>query len=193
MRQPGKAIYCSSELTSGRRWYDALRQHGAKSNSALKEKLGEADYQLCYQRNMDANKGWAERFAAIVRHGQNDGTDVINPGPLSVPGWGQDEYNALWEQLIRTRVREVRFNRNWQFSNGCTFEFAVAFDAGIPRLDSQGEELDPYAAVALVGKAVAGFEKEGFDVEKLQRNLERLKSLLNFPPPDQATSCIDAR
>jgi hypothetical protein len=193
MVQPVKAIYCSSELTSGRRWYEVLRQHSVKNSSDLKRKLGEADYQLCYQRNMDANKAWAERFAAIVRHSQSGGTDVINPGPLTVPGWGQDEYNALWEQLIRTRVREVRFNRNWQFSNGCTFEFTVAFDAGIPRLDSEGEELDTYAAVALIREAVAGLEKEGFDIEKLQRNADSLESLLNFVPADQPDSRIDAR
>jgi len=190
IRKPGKAIYCSSELTSGRRWNRVLEQNGVGSDAALKEKLGAEDYGRCYQINMESNKGWSARFVTIVRHSQNDGTDVIDPGPLSVPGWKQPRYYAFWETLIRNHVREVRFNQDWQFSNGCTYEFAVAFDAHIPTLDSEGTELSPYAAVEMVQKAVASLKEDGFDTTKLQEHLQRMESL-SIKLPEQGSSYQD--
>lgn len=167
-----------------------MEQHDVKSDAALKEKLGAEDYGRYYRTNMESNMGWSARFATIVRHGQNDGTDVIDPGPLSVPGWKQDQYYALWETLIRTHVREVRFNQDWQFSNGCTYEFAVAFDNRIPTLDSEGTELHPYAAVEMVQKAVASLKEDGFDTTKLQKHLELMESLVSMRP-EQGSSYQD--
>jgi hypothetical protein len=191
--KPGKtAIYCSSELTSGRRWYRILEQHGVRSNPALKGKLGEAEYERAYQMNMDANKGWSARFATIVRHSHDDGTEVIDPGPLTVPDWKkQDPYYAFWETLIRHHMREVRFNQDWQFSNGCTYEFAVALDERIPTLDSEGTELSPYEAVELVRKAVANLKGNGFDVAKLQEHLKLIESLLSIRLPGQGSPYQD--
>jgi hypothetical protein len=185
----GKAIYCSSELTSGRRLYVALGARGVTSEDELKERLGKEQYGEWRQKNvMNINKSWASKFANFVRHSQNDGTLIINPGPLSDPKWGQDEYLAFWEELIRTRVREVRFNQNWQFSNGCTFEFAVALDASIPTLDSHEYELGADEAVESVEKAAAELEREGFDVPKLRTNLERLRLLTKLPSAHRASN-----
>jgi hypothetical protein len=188
----GKAIYCSSELTSGRRLYNALRARGVTSEDELKERLGKELYKEWRQKNVvNVNNSWASKFATFVRHSQNDGTLVINPGPLSDPRWGQDEYLAFWEELIRTRVTEVRFNQNWQFSNGCTFEFAVALDASIPTLDSHEYELGADEAVESVEKAAAKLEGEGFSIPKLRANLDRLRSLTNLLPANHARPLPD--
>jgi len=181
--KPGKtAIYCSSELTSGRRWNLVLEQHGVKTNAAMKEKLGSAEYERFFQTNMADNKGWSARFATKVRL-RHDETDVINPGPLYIPDWKGDQklYYAFWETLIRNHVREVHFNQDWQFSSGCTYEFAVAFDAHLPTLDCEGTELSPYVAIEMVQKAVASLKEDGFDTTKLQEHLQRMESLVSFP------------
>src|SRR5438128_1105980 len=102
-----EAIYCSSELTSGRRAYDEMRSRGLKSMSELKEKLGDAWYK---ENIFGKNIKLANSFADSVRANQTDLTPVITPAPLFVPGWGQPEYLAFWEELILTRVKEVRFN-----------------------------------------------------------------------------------
>jgi hypothetical protein len=180
-----------TELTSGQRSNRVLKQHGVGSDASLKEKLGADDFGRCYRMNMESNMGWSARFATIVRHGQDDGTDVIDPGPLSVPGWKQDQYYALWETLIRTRVREVRFNHDWQFSNGCTYEFAVAFDTRIPTLDFDGAELNPYAAVEMVQKAVVTLKEDGFDTTKIQKHLELMQSVVSIRLPEQGSSIQD--
>jgi hypothetical protein len=187
--KPGKAIYCSSELTSGRRWNRVLDEHSVKTNAALETKLGKAEFERCFQMNMESNKGWSARFATIVRHSQNGGTDVVDPGPLKVPDWkAQDLYYAFWETLIRNHVREIRFNEDWQFSSGCTYEFAVAFDAHIPTLDSEGTELSPYAAIEMVQKAVASLKENGFDATKLQKHLQLMQSVASIRLPEQGSS-----
>src|SRR5882762_103076 len=48
-----------------------------------------------------------------------------------------------------------------EFSNGCTSEFAAALETGIPTLDSEGNPLEPVAAVASVGQAVEQLGKDG--------------------------------
>ena len=65
----------------------------------------------------------------------------MTPAPFSAPGWDQHEYLSFWDTLLRTRIRSVWFNRNWEFSNGCAFEFAVARDAGLPTFDRGGNIL----------------------------------------------------
>jgi hypothetical protein len=175
-----QAIYCSSELTSGLRTYEELRKRGLKSAPELKKELGDA----WYQKNIwEANVQAANKFAASVLHEQTDGTAVITPAPFWVPDWDQPEYLAFWEELIRTRVKAVRFNRNWEFSNGCTFEFVVALDAGIRTLDSDGNALEPGAAVACVEAAVEQLENN-FDTPKLRDNLQQMRSLGGPPPAD---------
>jgi len=77
-----------------------------------------------------------------------------------VPGWDQPEYLAFWEELIRTRVKAVRFNKNWEFSSGCTFEFVVAMKSDIPTLDAEGNEINFKTAVTSI--EVCDFDIRGF-------------------------------
>lgn len=177
-----KAIYCSSEITSGLRLYTAMRKHGAKSGPELRRTLGDA----WYQKNiLDANIKSANLFADSVRRGQADGTLVITPAPLEIPDWGQSEYLAFWEELIRTRVKAVRFNKDWEFSNGCTFEFVVASEAGVSTLDADGEPFGLGAGLAAIEAAIDDLEHD-FDTPKLRDNLQSLRSL-GAPPPMQGT------
>jgi hypothetical protein len=146
-----------------------MRNQKVRSAQELKARLGEDWYQT---NIVDVNMKGALEFARSVRLEQADGTPVINPAPLKVPGWDQPEYLAFWEELIRTRVKVVRFNKNWEFSSGCTFEFVVAMKSDIPTLDSEGNEIHFKTAVTSIEYAISKFE--GFDTKKLQINLERL-------------------
>lgn len=164
-----KAIYCSSELTSGLRAFDQMREHGVKSSAELKGKLG-SDW---FQKNIfDPNAKLTNEFAASVRQAQTGKTPVITPAPLFVKGWGQPDYNGLWKELIHTRVKSVRFNTNWQFSNGCTFEFVEAQEARVRTLDVNGKLLTPRAAAELIAEAIKQFVD--LDTSTLQENLDRL-------------------
>jgi hypothetical protein len=171
--QRDRALYCSSELTSGFSVYQALRERGLKTAAELKTQMGEAWYTAIWNPNVKSSVDFAE----AVRAGLSDKTVVITPGTFSALDWTQVQYLAFWETLLRTRIKSVWFNRNWQFSNGCTFEYAVALDAGLPTFDQGGNVLDREAGIQQMRIAIQGLEWEGFDTSKLRENLERLQTV----------------
>jgi hypothetical protein len=167
------AIYCSSELTSGLRLFAELGKHKLKTAAELKKQMGQA----WFDANIFAvNAEAANEFAKFVRSSVSDNTMVITPAPFTAPGWSQPEYLAFWETLIRTRIESVWFNREWQFSNGCTFEYAVALDAELPTFNHDGKALDREAGMAAIESAIDRLKAEGFDTAKLQENLEKLRA-----------------
>ncbi len=163
-----KAIYCSSELTTGWRLYEALRRLHLKTADELRKREDE------WRRLWDANCQAAIEFAGCVRSGLRDQTMVITPAPFSAPGWSQQEYLGFWEELLRTRIVSAWFNLNWEYSNGCTFEFAVAQDAGLPAYDTDGNTLERKSGIERISRAIEQLEAEGFDTTKLRENLARL-------------------
>ena len=78
---------------------------------------------------------------------------------------------------MRTRIQSVWFSRRWEFSNGCTFEFAVAVDADVPTFDHDGKALARREGIGLIESAVRQLEAEGFDTAKLRQNLELLHTV----------------
>lgn len=170
-----KSIYSSTELTTGLRLYNAMRACHVKTAAELKEQKGK-DW---YTSNIwNANLKAGAEFASKIRAQLQGKTPVITPGPFSAPGWTQPEYLAFWEQLLRTRINSAWFNLNWQYSNGCTFEFAVSVDAGIPTLDHQGISFSVRQGAALIEAAIRDLESSGFDTLKLRENLSRLQPVL---------------
>ena len=167
-----KAVYASTELTTGLRLYSAMRECGVQTVAELKQIKGK-DW---YTANIwDANVKAGSEFASRVRANLGGKFMVITPGPFSAPDWTQAEYLAFWEQLVRTRISSAWFNLNWQYSNGCTFEFAVAVDAGVPVFDYDGHAVDTRQGAQLVDAAIQSLVKDGFDVTKLRDNLARLQ------------------
>jgi hypothetical protein len=167
-----KAIYASAELTSGRRLYDALREFHVKSSVDLKQLKGKE----WYTANIwDSNVKSAEDFAACVREKLGGKTLVITPAPFSASGWTQPEYLAFWERLLRTRINASWFKLNWQYSNGCTFEFAVSVNSGLPTLDHLGNPLSLRQGMEFIEAAIRDLESSGFDATKLHENLSRLQ------------------
>ena len=170
-REP--AIYASTELTTGLRLYDVLRETGCRTAAEVREKMGKEWYTSTI---WDVNVAAAMAFADVVRSAHDGRRQVITPAPFTAPEWTQPEYLGFWETLLRDprRVNGVWFNRNWQFSNGCTFEFAVALDAGLPTWDHEGRPLDSDAAIDMIAEAVETLERDGFDTRSLRDNQARL-------------------
>lgn len=169
------AIYCSTGLTSGLSVFEAMRQHEVHTVAELNKK----DTNI-YNAVIKANEEAAKAFASTVHADHRDGAIVINPAPLKRPGWEQPEYYAFWDELIRTRVKQVRFNDDWHFSNGCTYELAVALDENIPIFDSKGKSLEPKRAVAAIEHALEVLHLQGFDeaLKKLVRHRDFCKEVL---------------
>lgn len=167
------AIYCSSELTSGLRASHHLRENNVKSSEELKEKLG-GDW--FYQNIFVPNAKLTNEFADRVRQGEGGKTLVITPAPLDCKllwNWKQAEYNGFWSELLHSkRIESVRFNEDWQYSNGCTTEFVEAHAAEVPTLDRRRELITRDVAIDLISAAMK--ELAGLDTSLLQQNRDRL-------------------
>lgn len=169
-----KAVYASSELTTGRRVSGVLRELGATRPSDLRPRLGSEGYAT---RIWNPNVEAAMRFARTLHHSLGGNQIVITPAPFTAPGWNQPEYLSFWETLIRTRIKAVYFNDGWEYSNGCVFEFRVAIDAGLPTLDAAGRALSPNDARGLVSRAVVEMQTNSQDTETLSTHLMHLDCL----------------
>lgn len=165
-----KAIYASSELTTGRRLYALMCEAGVRDRHELRRRLGEDGWK---RRLWDPNFAEALELARGVR-ARSGGALVLTPAPYVATGWSQPEYLSLWETVVRTRIGRVVFGRDWQYSNGCAFEFAVAVDAGLPVFAEDGTPISLEQGRALIAAAVAAVEADGFDAADLRQSLARL-------------------
>jgi len=163
------AIYCSSELTSGIRAFNEMRKQRVKTSAELKDKLGSEWFPKIFGPNIEL----ANKFAESVRRAEDGKMLVITPAPLKVEDWGQPEYNGFWTELLHSkRIESVRFNEDWQYSNGCTTEFVEAQAAEVHTLDVMREIITPDAAIELIAAAIKKFAD--LDTSLLQQNLDRL-------------------
>jgi hypothetical protein len=171
-------IYCSSDITTGKRfYYEVLKKYEVGSEADLKEKLGEEEFKRVQTELIQANVARGVEFAEKLR--ERGLVNIVTPGPFFARGFDQQHYLYLWEWFIIKKVYEVRFNYDWEFSNGCTLEYAIAARKGIPRLDHEGSPLDLKRAIEKVEAAVNELRTEGFVIKKLEHNLGLLKATLD--------------
>jgi hypothetical protein len=102
---------------------------------------------------------------------------VVTPGPYFAKGFDQQHYLYLWEWFIIKKIYEVRFNFDWEYSNGCTLEYAIAARKGIPRLDHEGNRVELENAIERVETAVEELKRDGFVIRKLEQNLALMKAI----------------
>jgi hypothetical protein len=164
-----KAIYCSSELTTGIRLYTACLDNGVTDRYALAEKFSK---DWLRDNIFKVNETEANRFADEVQSKRQRTT--ISPAALFVPEWGQHDYLSFWDKLIKTRISEVHFNENWQYSNGCTFEYAAAKAANLLTYDSDGRLLGAAEASQMIRQAIDFLAAKGINTSKLQEHRNQI-------------------
>lgn len=165
-----KAVYCSSELTTGVRLYTACTDNGVSDRYALKDLKGQ---EWLRDNVFMLNDKAANEFASYVQ--QKLQRTTISPAALFVPEWGQHDYLSFWETLIKTRISEVWFNENWQFSNGCTFEYAKATEAKLATYDRDGRILTSPEASQMVRQAIDFLAAKGINTSKLEEHRNQIK------------------
>ena len=165
-------IYLSSELTTGKRFYELLRQHGVRSKDELKAKLGE-EFPRIWEKLKKQNL--AQGCAFFDSMNAQGYRNLINPGPFLARGWEQEHYLYLWEWIIVHKCGETRFNSGWSYSNGCTLEYAISLRKGIPRRHPEGRPLEAADAIAQIEPALADLDNSGIDAPALRLNLQRIK------------------
>jgi len=169
-------IYCSSDITTGKKfYYEVLMKYEARSEQELKEKLGDEQFKIVQTELIQSNVARGVAFAEKLR--ERGLINVVTPGPYFAKAFDQQHYLYLWELFIIKKIYEVRFNYDWEYSNGCTLEYAIAARKRIPRLDHEGNALDLESAVERVESALNELRKERFVITKLEYNLALLKAI----------------
>lgn len=165
-----KVAYVSTPITTGKRYYDWLKSSG------LVPHAGSA-FQLAHAREVIAvNQASAQ---ALVRHVRSQlGKIVVDPTALQVPAWTQDEYNAFWTRLITDYVGTVVFNDGWEYSTGCTLEYAAALQASAELLDSNLSPLPPKLALMSTNQAVTSLDQQGHSISGLIRARRRIEEVI---------------
>jgi hypothetical protein len=171
-------IYCSSDITTGKRfYYEVLKTHRVRSEDELKEKLGPDDFKRVQTDLIQFNVARGVEFAEKLR--ERGLINVVTPGPYFAKGFDQQHYLYLWEWFIIKKIYEARFNFDWEYSNGCTLEYAIATRKGIPRLDHEGNRIELESAIERVEAAAADLIVNGFVIPKLEHNLGLMKAILS--------------
>jgi Domain of unknown function (DUF4406) len=169
-------IYCSSDITTGKRfYYEVLKRYEVRSENELREKLGSEEFKKVQTELIQANVARGSRFAEKLR--ERGEINVVTPGPYFAKGFDQQHYLYLWEWFIIKKIYEVRFNHDWEYSNGCTLECAIAAKKGIPLFDHEGNSLDLKTAIGKVEVAIEQLESDGFLIPKLEHNLGLMKAI----------------
>jgi hypothetical protein len=84
---------------------------------------------------------------------------IVDPALLDVPGWSQAEYHRFWVEVLQRVVDLAVFAPGWQFSNGCSVEFATCLHRGIPSFDTDGRILSACRAADLLDRALVRLER----------------------------------
>ena len=169
-------IYCSSDITTGKRFYELLTKYEVKSEAELKTKLGSEEFKQVHSDLIQVNVARGSAFAEKLR--ERGLINVVTPGPYFARGFTQQHYLYLWEWFIIKKTYDAWFNYEWEYSNGCTLEYAIASRKGIPRRDHEGSPLSLADAIDKVDAAVRELNAKGFMIEKLEENLKRLQSMM---------------
>ncbi|HLM55083.1 MAG TPA: hypothetical protein VK422_03085 [Pyrinomonadaceae bacterium] len=169
-------VYCSSDVTTGRRLYFGIYpSHGVRSDEELKDKLGAKEYRRVKDDLIAWNIARGVEFTEGLR--RRGITNLVNPGPLMAREFTQQHYHYLWECVILKKIGQSYFNEGWEYSNGCTLEYAISHRKGIPALDQHGRVLNLDDAKALVQSAVSDLKSRGIACQMLERNLALIEQL----------------
>lgn len=153
-----KSTYISTPITNGLKVIEAI-----KSNSE-------------YNYNVDIIKKNCEEGLLFATYVRSKRKYVIDPSCFFQKNWSQDDYMCLWEQIIKTYADEIWFNDNWQYSNGCTYEFYIATINAIPTFDATGTVMDTQNGIQLLEQAIQKTDTINYDNSILIKNLNLLKN-----------------
>jgi hypothetical protein len=164
------AIYVSSPLTTGERAFEWHVQNASPPVSASR-------LQRNFARDVvEPNREEAARYVRQLRRA-TPGVVVIDPTALrDIPGWRQDDYRALWAEVIGRYAETVVLRDGWQYSSGCAYEFLVAYTTGAEVVREDLSSLPIQEGIRLVGEAIEETRRQGASAEFLRRVRESLEA-----------------
>ena len=156
------AMYISTPITTGNRFVQWYKEHGAKLDRESK-KYHDEHFQNVVLPNLEEGK------KKITHLRQQLNSFLIDPTQFHYPEWTQDDFRFFWGNVIQRHVKTIVFLDGWQYSKGSAFEFLVATHAGIKKLSEDLCELDPQTGKTLIEQAIAEYHKNSLPTDYLER------------------------
>lgn len=195
--------YVSMPITSGKRLYDVLDQHGVKS----REELDAIDPEILHREVIDPNVQEGNQFSQAVT--QRSGYPVLVPGIFESKGqrWEEREYMALWLTVLEGKAKEIHLITNWEYSNGGVEEFVrgtemraglsqIEDNSDVKVLDNQANPISLNAGAKMIFDALVDLRGRGFEAPRLEIALRKLEAIGKLyagsqSPPQAADSDFD--
>lgn len=164
------AVYVAAPITSGRRFIDWFPMRPAGLG------VGTAAYLAEHQRHVvEPNCRAAAAEVARLR-GALSGV-VIDPTAVTLNGWSQADYHALWGSVIERFARAVVFLDGWEYSGGCVYEFFTTLRTGAATLTATLTPLGRAAGTGAIQRAVATMRERGIPSDFFEAILHELTNL----------------
>jgi hypothetical protein len=154
------AIYLSAPITTGReflRWLRQDRRDDPSRPDDSRRPRGEV-----IEENRRALVPLKERLARVFPD-----SIVIDPTRLDMPDWDQKDYHRFWVEVLRRLARSAVFADGWEYSTGCTIEYAMAVSLGLKIFDCNLEPIDTVAGLKMIRSASQEIEAAGLDTTLL--------------------------
>jgi hypothetical protein len=170
------AVYVSTPITTGPAYLDWRRQvSGTLDESHAKYR------DTLRSQVIEANIARAADIVLRVRQRFADHDLVIDPTLLhDVDDWIQSDYHRFWSEVVRRFARSVVFVDGWEYSTGCTVEFAAAVTVGAKLFTGSFHEISPTAGVQLVARAIDEVESAKLDSTPLKRSLRSIEEAIRM-------------
>jgi len=159
-------VYVSVPITSGERAVEAMDRIGLRSIREARS----FDPAKWLAEVQTPNESDARATVAAVR-AKHPNRLVLNPAALAKPGWGDDDYNGLWLDVISTFANTVVPAPGWAWSRGGRLEVAAALALRIPLEDIHGRALSCTDLDADVDIVTTTLTQRGWELDDVDQLL----------------------
>jgi hypothetical protein len=182
----GDKAYLSMPITTGKRYYDTLDRYGVRSLDELEKKYPGALRGEILLPNLETGKALAEQIAPEID------ASLICPGIFDAreQAWTQDEYMALWLDLISSSITEIYLSDGWEYSNGGAIELAQALlihhnfvegrDDALPIYDHKRQRVNLVWGAQKLIDAIKDLERRGYSAKLLREQLSEIVGIAGF-------------
>lgn len=171
-----KVLYCSSPVTSGKRYFDWLEFIGKQFIDIDNIEISFRDDH--FEKVVKPNRAYAQKIIQKLR--EQPGCIVVDPTIMPhLQGWTQKDWHSFWGRVLERYVKAAFFVNDWQYSNGCVYEFWFAYKQGIQVFSEDEQPLKLKAGIDLISDAISMMQRQKQSTIAIESILDKLKDLSN--------------
>ncbi|MFH1174820.1 MAG: hypothetical protein V1725_06815 [archaeon] len=153
-------IYASSAITTGKRLYEYMREHGITSLEDFRRPDNDAYMRFVKEENIKDGKAFAEELRTLEVPSPQDQKKLIPPIVIAPVDflqltWSDEMYMTMWNAVIKQFADEVSFNSNPFYSTGQSEEFYTGLCQNkLLTLRGSREPMDPRQSLQLFEESI---------------------------------------